>query len=120
VVLDQIDAGVALLKLEGEHDLSTADALREQLERVQGTRTPVVVDVSDATFIDSSILAALVAAHRRACQERTGLAICTGRSHSERTSRLVERVLDVSGLEEQLEIHPAPEAAIAAAKKGAP
>ena len=117
-MLDQIDSGVALLRLEGEHDLSTADAVREQLDRVQSKRTPLVIDVSDATFIDSSILAALVAAHNRAREDRTGLAICTGSSHTEETG-VVERVLDVSGLEQALEVHSAREAAVAAAKKAA-
>jgi anti-sigma B factor antagonist len=119
-VLDQVDSGVALLKLEGEHDLSTAEAVREQLERVQDMRTPVVVDVSRATFIDSSILAALVVAHNRAREERTGLAICTGPSSPKGRTWAVERVLNVSGLEEAFEVHSAREAAVAAAKRGAP
>jgi anti-anti-sigma factor len=82
VVLDHIDSGVALLKLEGEHDLSTVEELQE-LERAQEDRAPVVIDVSDATFFDSSILAAMVAAHRRARDERTGLAVCLGAGDEE-------------------------------------
>jgi anti-sigma B factor antagonist len=119
VVLDHIDPGVALLKLEGEHDLSTVEELQELLERVQENRAPVVIDVSEATFIDSSILAAMVAAHRRAQDERIGLTVCMGsRAEEGGSGEVVQRVLDITGLEKHLQVHSRREEAVAAAKRG--
>jgi anti-sigma B factor antagonist len=118
-VLDHLDSRVVLLRLEGEHDLSTVGEMQDLLEGAQGEGAPVVIDVSDATFIDSSILAAMVAAHRRAEEERIGLAICTGAPAVAGDSHMaVERVLDISGLEEHLQVHSRREEAIAAAKRG--
>lgn len=53
-----------LLELAGEHDLSTAGGLREELDRALGEGCSVVVDLSSATFIDSSVVRVLVHAHR--------------------------------------------------------
>lgn len=118
-MFDHIDSGVALLKLEGEHDLSTVEELQELLERAQEGRAPVVIDVSEATFIDSSILAAMVAAHRRAQDERTGLAVCMGaRGEGGGSAEAVQRVFDITGLEEHLQVHSRREEAVAAAKRG--
>jgi anti-anti-sigma factor len=116
-VLDQT-SGVALLRLEGEHDLSTADEVQRLLRQAQDGYAAVVIDVSEARFIDSAIIAAFVAAHRRAQEERSGLAICTG-SPEGNESVAVERVLDVTGLERHLQVHPRREEAVAAAKRGA-
>lgn len=53
----------------GETDMATAPAFRTCLLRLLNRwRQPVVVDLSRLTFIDSSGLNALVAAHRRATQ----------------------------------------------------
>jgi anti-sigma B factor antagonist len=54
---------VAVLTLSGEHDLSTAPELGEALARPGAC---VVVDLSATSFIDSSVLAALLAASRSA------------------------------------------------------
>ena len=57
--------GVWVLTLHGEHDVSTEPSLAEELERVAAAGGPVVVDLSDAQFIDSSILRVLVSAAGR-------------------------------------------------------
>ncbi len=48
----------AIVRLGGEHDLSTRDALHEALEPIYGD---VLVDLSDAEFIDSSVIGVLLA-----------------------------------------------------------
>jgi anti-sigma B factor antagonist len=49
-----------VIELRGEHDISTSAALVDALGRVDGAGAPqVVVDLSAAEFIDSSVLAAL-------------------------------------------------------------
>jgi anti-anti-sigma factor len=55
-----------LVTLNGEHDLTTAADLRSQFETIFRTATTVVVDLSNASFIDSSTLSALIHADRLA------------------------------------------------------
>ena len=65
------EGGVAVVKLRGEHDLSTAQAVRSALRSAVESGPPaVVVDLSDTTFLDSSILGALIGAYRVALPVR--------------------------------------------------
>jgi anti-sigma B factor antagonist len=65
VYVDHLGGSQWIVELTGEHDLTTAAGLREQLDAIFATGTCVVIDLSAATFIDSSILSELVAAQRR-------------------------------------------------------
>ena len=58
------DTGIRVLVLRGEHDLSTAPDVRVHVEEAVGSGGDVIVDLSDAGFIDSSILGVLVAGYR--------------------------------------------------------
>jgi anti-sigma B factor antagonist len=51
---------VWLLALRGEHDLTTAPVLQRELDDIYDSGSTVVVDLTEATFIDSSIVKALV------------------------------------------------------------
>lgn len=53
-------AGVWLLSLHGEHDISTQPSLREQLRHVRSAGGPIVVDLSATAFVDSTIIGALL------------------------------------------------------------
>jgi anti-sigma B factor antagonist len=53
-------AGVWVLSLHGEHDLATQPSLREQLQHVRAAGGPIVVDLSPTTFVDSTIIGALL------------------------------------------------------------
>ena len=53
-------AGVWLLTLHGEHDIATQPSLREQLGHVRAAGGPIVVDLSGAGFVDSTIIGALL------------------------------------------------------------
>ena len=60
------DDGMRLI-VGGELDIATVDEFREQLETlVDHARSPVFVDLSGVEFMDSSNIAALLAAHFRA------------------------------------------------------
>jgi anti-sigma B factor antagonist len=65
VNVDQLGGSRWVVELVGEHDLTTVGGLRERLDAIFATGTCVVVDLSAATFIDSSILSELVRAQRR-------------------------------------------------------
>jgi anti-anti-sigma factor len=58
-------SGVWLVTLHGEHDLTTADALREALGRSFSGGSTVIVDLSETLFIDSTTLNVLIGARRQ-------------------------------------------------------
>jgi anti-sigma B factor antagonist len=101
---------LALLTISGEHDLSTAPVLRRRLEDLLERRALIVVDLSPATFVDSTILGVILDARRRAEDEGLGFAV----SHTNGTDA-VGRVLHITGLRTELPVHEGREAAAAAA-----
>jgi anti-sigma B factor antagonist len=58
--------GVGLIAVQGEADRFRTDAVRAAIEEVRRDDQSVVLDVSAATYIDSSMLAALVSASEQA------------------------------------------------------
>lgn len=115
IALERVNRGVVVITFSGEHDLSTAPALRERLEGEIEEGNPVVVDLSGAAFIDSSILGAVLDARRRAHAEGFGFAVALSDGAAP-----VERVLQVTGLESTLPVHQSRAAAIEAAEAGPP
>jgi anti-anti-sigma factor len=59
------ECGVWLVTLRGEHDLSTASHLRNSLARSFSGGWIVIVDMSEAEFIDSTTLHVLMGAWRQ-------------------------------------------------------
>lgn len=106
------EGDVAVVRVEGEHDIYTAPRLRERLEELQGTVQGVVVDLTRATFVDSSILGALLDARHRASAERRGFAVCVG----DGVEPGVRRILDITGLVPVLPVIAGHAAAIDAAR----
>jgi anti-anti-sigma factor len=90
----------AVVALRGEHDLSTAEELRRHLEPLAETQIPIVVDLTDTAFIDSSVLGVLIAEHDRA--DKTGgrftVVLGDGASHG------VRRVFDLAGVSSVLNV----------------
>jgi len=59
------DGGTPVIRLTGEFDLSARPALERQLDSLQtADRRTVVLDLTTTTFIDSTVVNALVAAYR--------------------------------------------------------
>lgn len=104
-----------MVSIRGEHDLKTASKLREQLAAATAEGLAVVVDLSDATFIDSSILGTLIDARQQAHERDQGFALLFGDG-----AEPVRRVLEVTGLEETFPVHADREAAIREARSGTP
>ena len=64
------------VELVGEHDVASAQEFAAALEAAtELSAGPLAVDLSRATFIDSSIAAALVRCARELVRERRGIAI---------------------------------------------
>jgi anti-sigma B factor antagonist len=110
LALEQTDRGLAVLTISGEHDLSTAPRLRRRLGGLLDEGTPTVIDLSPATFIDSSILGVILDGRRRAAEADIGFAVA--RSNG---SAAVDRVLEVTGLRAELPVHTRREEALRAA-----
>jgi anti-sigma B factor antagonist len=110
LALERNDKGPAVLTISGEHDLSTAPNLRRRIDGLLDERVPTVVDLSPATFIDSSILGVILDGRRRASEAQIGFAVARSSG-----SEAVDRVLEVTGLRAELPVHARREEAILAA-----
>ena len=85
-----------MLSLAGELDLADAPALREALRRaVERSPKRLVVDLTDVTFVDSTILGALVEARSALGGDAFALAA---------PGLEVRRALEVSGLDRHFTI----------------
>jgi anti-sigma B factor antagonist len=112
IVLDDTAGDVIVVGVEGEHDIYTAPALRERLDEALERGGGVVVDLTRATFVDSSVLGALLDARRRALEASQGFVVCVG----ETVEPGVRRILDITGLVPVLPVIEGREAAVEAAR----
>jgi anti-anti-sigma factor len=62
VTIERYD-DVRIVSLQGEHDLSSADLVRELVAEARAADGLVFVDLTAATFIDSTIAVSLFEAH---------------------------------------------------------
>lgn len=93
------DAEAHILALAGELDMANASTLAMELENLEAGAggEPITIDMRELEFIDSTGIAVLVAAHRRA---NTGGDARLRFIRSGATG--VQRVMDVTGLEKEL------------------
>jgi anti-anti-sigma factor len=92
------EGGVAVLPSGGDLDLSTARALEREIRRAEARRPDVLVlDLREATFLDSSILREIVAAHVRARRDARRLVVAVD-------SEPVRRIFRITLLEWRLEL----------------
>ena len=110
IALERKDSSLAVITISGEHDLSTAPNLRRRLDGLIDERVATVVDLSPATFIDSSILGVILDGRRRAAGAKIGFAVARSNGTDP-----VDRVLDVTGLRNELPVHAHREEAVLAA-----
>jgi anti-sigma B factor antagonist len=107
VVVERREPGVVVVSLTGEHDLTTAPLLRERMEEAIGQDGGVLIDLTQAEFIDSSIIGVVLEIRRRAEEQGIGFAAAL-----EGGDPAVRRVLEVTGLDSNLPVHPSLDAAI--------
>ena len=84
--------GVAHVVLGGEHDLGSANQLKNTLSDVLATCPHLVVDLSSVEFIDSSTIHALLQAKKAATEGEGRFNIVLS------TTPLVERALEITGV----------------------
>lgn len=105
---------VAVVSLQGEHDLDSVAELRSQLQSaLEAQPRALVVELSRTSFMDSTALGALVAAARRAAL--AGCTFCVADP-----SPNVARILAVTGLNRVWPTYESVAAAAAAAQKADP
>ena len=61
VTLEQLTADVWVVSLLGEHDLAMVDALRDRLAEAFTHDPRLIIDLTEATFVDSTVLGVLFA-----------------------------------------------------------
>jgi anti-sigma B factor antagonist len=87
------DHGLHMVSVAGELDQGTAPELRGALADALGDgAVPVLVDLSDCNFIDSTGLSLLVEAKRRLGDERRRFAVCCPDAD-------VRRLLELTGID---------------------
>jgi anti-anti-sigma factor len=95
--------GVVVITLAGELDLASAPALGDAIDHATASGAElVIVDLRGLEFIDSTGISVLVKAHQAAAQSDSRFAIVKG-------SPQIERILSLTGLDEQLTLLDAPE-----------
>lgn len=103
-----LDGAVAVITLRGEVDIYTAPRFKERLLAVldDGIRG-LVIDLSAVTFIDSTALGVMIGGVRRMHEVGGDMALVV-------TTRPVERVLSITGLDRIFTIHQSVNDAVAA------
>jgi anti-sigma B factor antagonist len=100
--------GAALVVLAGEHDLYSADRVQQSLADSLFGCEHLIVDLSTAEFIDSTIIGVLIQTKKRAEGLDRKFTLVLG------TAPVVERILDVTGVLPLFNVVPTVERALAA------
>jgi anti-sigma B factor antagonist len=103
--------GIRVIAVRGELDLSTAPALEPIVEEALSSSGPVIVDLTECEFIDSTGIALVVRAWQRIEAEEAErgrrLIVCS-------SNEQVGRVLEISGLGQSIPIHTSREEGLTA------
>ena len=99
--------GTHVIALTGEIDLQTSPQVRTAILESLGKGAPVVVDLSDTAYIDSSGVASLVEGYQMAREKKLTFALAA-------VSEAPMRVLKLARLDKIFVIHPDVEAALRA------
>ena len=110
VKVGDLEQGVRAISVRGELDLSTAPDLEGPLEQtLESDEGPVLIDLSQCEFIDSTGIALIVRAWQRldGGEDGRNLVLCSQNDQ-------VRRVLEITGLELSIPVHPTRDDAISA------
>ena len=109
---ESIDAETHVIELGGEVDLYTAPEFKERLVQViEDGKKQLVVDLSKATFIDSTTLGVLVGGVKRLRPSGGSLAlVCTDQN--------ISKIFEITGLDRVFPIHGSREEALASVAAG--
>jgi anti-sigma B factor antagonist len=96
---EEIDEQTHIIALGGEIDLYTAPEFKERMvQLIDGGKKQIVVDLSEATFIDSTTLGVLVGGVKRLRPAGGSLAlVCTDQN--------ISKIFEITGLDRVFAIH---------------
>ena len=105
---EAIDDTTHVIELGGEVDLYTAPEFKERMvELIESGKKQIVVDLSKATFIDSTTLGVLVGGVKRLRPAGGSLAlVCTDQN--------ITKIFEITGLDRVFPIHSSRDEALAA------
>ena len=98
----------ALVVLAGEHDLHSANEVQQTFDQSLAVCDHLIVDLSTAEFIDSTIIGVLMQTRKRAVELDRKFNVVLG------TAPVVERILEVTGVVPLLNVVPTVERALVA------
>ena len=108
VRIDEEGGGVPVARLDGEIDLSNAEAMLGRLaEAVPNAASGLVIDLSGVSFLDSSAVGALFRLSRRLDQRRQQLRLVVPGDSP------IMRVLELVDVEQAAPVHASVEEAVA-------
>jgi anti-sigma B factor antagonist len=104
---EEVDAETHVIELGGEVDLYTAPEFKERLVQViEDGKKQLVVDLSKATFIDSTTLGVLVGGVKRLRPVGGSLSlVCTDQN--------ITKIFEITGLDRVFPIHKSRDEALA-------
>jgi anti-sigma B factor antagonist len=104
----EIDDQTHVIELGGEIDLYTAPEFKERMvELIEAGKKRIVVDLSEATFIDSTTLGVLVGGVKRLRPAGGSLAlVCTDEN--------IAKIFEITGLDRVFPIHASRDDALSA------
>lgn len=110
---EEIDAATHVVGVEGEVDLYSAPQLkRHVISAIDGGKSHIIVDLSKASFIDSTTLGVLVGARKRLRAHGGALAVvCPDPDQL--------GLFEMTGLDRVFSIHPDRDSALMAVRSGA-
>jgi anti-sigma B factor antagonist len=111
----EVDSDTHVIELGGEIDLYTAPEFKERMsEIIDEGKTRVVVDLSQATFIDSTTLGVLVGGVKRLRPAGGSLSLVS-------TDENITKIFEITGLDRVFPIHASRQDALEAiASSGGP
>jgi anti-sigma B factor antagonist len=113
---EAIDGDTQLVRAEGELDLYAAPDLKQRLaDSIEAGKTRIVVDLTDAAFMDSTALGVLIGALKRVRLRDGSLTVASAQP-------TILRILEVTGMDQVLDLHATAAEALAAVARpgGAP
>jgi anti-anti-sigma factor len=94
VSLDRVDPTIGVVTLIGEHDAYSARRLENELGVLFDSGVGIVIDLSEATFIDSQTLSVLLTGRNTAEQKARGFVLALSKDDYTQ----VHRILEMTGL----------------------
>lgn len=112
ISVERPEPGVAIVAVRGEHETFSASKLASALDGLLAEGLAVVADLTEAEFLDSSVIGALIRARGQSRDLGLRFAVVVDDS----TGWAVHRLLDVTGLLEVFDIRPDRASALAAVR----